>query len=147
MRWTWIALFSLSALAVNLVAADLASIEQEPNLERRNQLALDYAGEALNMARAAYQASDLDKTQAEFNEVSGAVELAYHSLQVTGREGRRDPRLLKRMELATRALLRRIEGMADSMSYQDRSVAEKVRDRVAVIHDDLLDGIMGKKKK
>jgi hypothetical protein len=147
MRWMWIALFSLSSLAVNLPAADLASIEQEPNLERRNQLAIDYAGEALNMARAAYQASDLDKTEAALKDVGDAVELAYHSLQETGREGRRDPKLLKRMELATRALLRRIEGMADSMNYQDRAVAEKVRDRVAAVHDDLLDGIMGKKKR
>jgi len=147
MRCMWIVLFSLSSLAVNLVAADLTSIEQEPNLERRNQLALDYAGEALNMARAAYQASDLDKTEAAFKNVGDAVELAYHSLQDTGREGRRDPKLFKRMELATRALLRRIEGMVDSMSYQDRSVAEKLRDRVAAVHDDLLDGIMGKKKK
>jgi hypothetical protein len=33
------------------------------------------------------------------------------------------------------------------MSFVDRAAAEKVRDRVAAIHDDLLQGIMAKRKK
>jgi hypothetical protein len=147
MLWPWIALFTLFCLTANLLAADLASIQQEPNLERRSQLAMDYAGAALDTARAAYQSSDLEKTQAALSEVGQAVDVAYDSLQKTGKEARRDPKFFKRTELATRQLLRRIEGMAEAMSYQDRSLAEKVRDRVAAIHDDLLQGIMGKKKK
>src|ERR1035437_5905058 len=93
MRWPWIALFSLSSLAANLLAVDLASIQQEPNLERRSQLAMDYAGAALDTARTAYQASDLEKTQAALSEVGQAVDLAYDSLQKTGKEARRDPKL------------------------------------------------------
>ena len=58
-----------------------------------------------------------------------------------------DPKFFKRAELSTRQLLRRIEGLAQSMSYEDRVAAEKLRDRVAAIHDDLLQGIMAKKKK
>ena len=76
MRGPWIALFTLFYLTANLPAVDLASIQQEPNLERRSQLAMDYAGAALDTARAAYQASDLEKTQAALSEVGEAVDVA-----------------------------------------------------------------------
>ncbi len=142
-----LALIALSFFTANLWAVDLASIQQEPSLERRSQLAMDYAGAALDAARTAYQASDLEKTKTSLSEVGAAVDLAYDSLQQTGKEARRDPKFFKRTELATRQLLRRIEGMAESMSFEDRAFAEKVRDRVAAIHDDLLQGIMAKKKK
>lgn len=138
-------LFTL--VTANLWAVDLASIQQEPNPERRSQLAMDYAGAALDTARSAYQSSDLEKTQTSLAEVGAAVDLAYDSLQQTGKEARRDPKFFKRAELSTRQLLRRIEGLAQSMSFEDRIAAEKVRDRVAAVHDDLLQGIMAKKKK
>jgi hypothetical protein len=126
---------------------DLASIQQEPNLERRSQLAMDYAGTALDAARTAYQSSDLEKTKTSLSEVGAAVDLAYDSLQQTGKDVRRDSKFFKRAELSTRQLLRRIEGVAESMSFEDRAAAEKVRDRVAAIHDELLQGIMAKRKK
>ena len=138
---------ALSFFTANLWAADLASIQQEPSLERRSQLAMDYAGTALDTARSAYQSSDLEKTKAFLSAVGDAVDLAYDSLQQTGKEARRDPKFFKRTELATRQLLRRIEGLAELMSFEDRAIAEKIRDRVAAIHDDLLQGIMAKKKK
>jgi hypothetical protein len=43
-------------------------------------------------------------------------------------------------------MLRRMEGMSESMSFGDRSLLNKVRDRVAAIHDNLLQDIMAKKK-
>jgi hypothetical protein len=138
-------LFTL--LTPSLWAVDLASIQQEPNPERRSQLAMDYAGTALDAARSAYQSSDLEKTRTSLTEVGAAVDLAYDSLQQSGKEARRDPKFFKRTELAARQLLRRIEGLAESMSFEDRALAEKVRDRVAAIHDDLLQDIMAKKKK
>ena len=145
MWWSCAVLFTL--LTANVWAVDLASIQQEPNPERRSQLAMDYAGAALDAARSAYQSSDLEKTQNSLTEVGAAVDLAYDSLQQTGKEARRDPKFFKRAELSTRQLLRRIEGLAQSMSFEDRIAAEKLRDRVAAIHDDLLQGIMAKKKK
>jgi len=138
-------LFTL--LTAYLWAVDLAAIQQEPNLERRSQLAMDYAGTALDAARTAYQSSDLEKTQTSLTEVGAAVDLAYDSLQQTGKEARRDPKFFKRAELSTRQLLRRIEGLAESMSFEDRAAAEKLRDRVAAIHDNLLQDLMAKRKK
>src|SRR5579862_4336463 len=137
---------TLCLFTANLWAADLASIQQEPSLERRSQLAMDYAGSALDAARTAYQASDLEKTKTSLGEVGDAVDLAYDSLQQTGKEARRDPKFFKRTELATRQLLRRIEGMAEAMNFEDRSLIDKLREKVAAIHEDLLQDIMGKKK-
>lgn len=143
MRWLLIA----AIFATQMCAADLASIRQEPNLERRSQLAMDFANTALDAAHSQYGAGDTAKTEATLTEVGAAVDLAYQSLLDTGKEARRDPKFFKRTELATRQLLRRIEGMADAMGYQDRAAAEKLRDRVAEIHDDLIKAIMSKKKK
>ena len=142
MRWLLIAVMS-----IQMYAADLASIRQEPNLERRSQLAMDYANSALDAAHSQYRAGDTAKTETTLGDVGTSVDLAYQSLLDTGKEARRDPKFFKRTELATRQLLRRIEGMAESMSFQDRPVAEKLRDRVAAIHDDLIKAIMSKKKK
>ncbi len=142
MRWL---LFAL--LSVDVWAADLATIRREVNPERRSQLAMDYAGTALDAARGGYQAGDMNKAEAALNEVGEAVDLAYQSILDTGKVARRDPGLFKRAELATRQLLRRIEGLAESMSFQDRPLAEKVRDRVSVVHDDLVNAMMSKKRK
>jgi len=132
--------------AASLWAIDLASVQQEPNLERRSQLAMDSANSALDTARTAYQANDLDKTRASLDEVGEAVSLAYTSLKQTGKEARRDPKFFKKTELATRQMLRRIEGMAEGMNFEDRSLVDKLRERVTAIHENLLQDIMAKKK-
>jgi len=137
-------LFSFSA--ANLWAIDLASLQQEPNLERRSQLAIESANSALDSARISYQANEIDKTRASLNEAGDAVGLAYDSLKQTGKEARRDPKFFKRTELATRQMLRRIEGMAESMNFEDRSLLDKLRERVTAVHEDLLQDIMAKKK-
>jgi hypothetical protein len=131
---------------VSLWAIDLNSVQQEPNLEKRNQLAIECANSALDTARTAYQANDLDKTRASLDEAGEAVTLAYDSLKQTGKEARRDPKFFKRTELATRQMLRRIEGMAEAMNFEDRSLIDKLRERVATIHESLIEDIMGKKK-
>jgi hypothetical protein len=141
----WLALL-WSFSAASLWAIDLASIQQEPNLERRSQLAMDSANSALDVARTAYQANDLDKTRMSLDDAGEAVNIAYSSLKQTGKEARRDPKFFKRTELATRQMLRRIEGMAESMNFEDRSLIDKLRERVAAIHENLLQDIMGKKK-
>ena len=132
--------------AANLWAIDLNSVQQEPNLEKRNQLAIEFANSALDAARSAYQANDLDKTRSSLDDAGEAVSLSYDSLKQTGKEARRDPKLFKRTELATRQMLRRIEGMAEGMNFEDRSLVDKLRERVTAIHENLLQDIMAKRK-
>ena len=133
-------------LLIAILAFDLASIKNEPNLEKRSELALDHAGAELDEAREAYNAGDVAKMESALGEVGESVELAYHSLTDTGKDARRNPKFFKRAELRTRELMRRLEGIRESVSYQDRALVEVVRDRVAEVHDELLKGIMSKKK-
>lgn len=136
----------MSWVMVAMLAFDLAAVRQEPNLERRSEMALDNAGMLLANMHEVYAAGDLEKTKAEASEVEESVTLAYDSLIATGKDPRRDPKFFKRAEMTTRQLLRRLDGVIESMSVQDRAILLMVRDRVSDIHDELLDSIMKKKK-
>ena len=136
----------MSWVLIACLAFDLASVRQEPNLERRSELALDNADTALTNAREAYKAGDFEKTKTAADEIEESVTLAYDSLRETGKDPRRSPKFFKRAEMATRQLLRRIDGLLESMSVADRPALLVVRDRVSDVHDDLLNGIMKKRK-
>jgi hypothetical protein len=133
-------------LLISLLAFDLASIKTEPNLEKRSDLALDYAHAALDHARDSYRSGDIANATATLDEVGDSVDLAYNSLVESGKNPR-DSRSFKRAELRTRELLRRLEGIRETVSFEDRLPIEKLRDRITEVHDDLLKGIMSKKKK
>ena len=107
---------------------------------------MTYANTALDSARDAYNKGDLDQTETNLHEVLDSVDLAYQALSDTGKDPRKD-RFFKQAELRTRALLRRLEGLGQSMSAADRGIVEKVREEVSEIHDNLLTGIMSKRKK
>jgi hypothetical protein len=134
----WILAFAL--------AIDLAGVKAEPNLEKRSERALDYANSALDAARDAYGRGEFEPYQAQLNEVSASVDIAYEALEQTGKDPRRNPRAFKRAEMRTRELLRRIEGLVQAVNYADREAVEKVQERVAAVHDNLLEGIMSKRK-
>lgn len=136
----------LLLLVTVFLAADVASIKMEPNLEHRSELALDYAKTLLDQARDAYHAGDVAKTGAVLDQMRESVDLAYQSLEETGKDARRNPKFFKRAEVKTRELLRRLEGLGQTVSFEDRAMVEKTRDRVAEVHDHLLTGIMSKKK-
>jgi hypothetical protein len=136
----------MSWLLMLVLALDLSSLKQEPNLERRSDLALDHANETLDAAREAFNASDASKMQAALEEITESVNLSYQSLLDTGKDARRSPKFFKRAELRTRDLLRRLEGLEHSVDVDSRAYVEKVKDRVSEVHDNLLKSIMSKKK-
>jgi len=133
-------------ILVLALAFDLAAVKSEPNLEKRSELALTNANTALDSARDSYGQGDLEKTQASLNEVMDSVDIAYQALSDTGKDPRKD-RFFKRAEMRTRELIRRLEGLSQTMSVADRGTVDKVRESVSEIHDNLLKGIMSKKKK
>jgi exonuclease VII small subunit len=134
-------------ILVVALAFDLTAVQSEPNLERRSERALDNANLALDAARDDYNSGNYDKSQSELQEVRDSVELAYRSLSDTGKDPRKDPKFFKRAELRTRELLRRLEGVGQGMSQIDRVTLDKVRAEISEVHDNLLNGIMSKKKK
>ncbi len=139
---TALALLGLAAPAF----ADLDAVKTEINLERRSQKALVNADQALDTARKLYQAGELGKVEFALREVQESVELCQTSLRDTGKSPRRSPKYFKNSEIRIRGLLRRLRGFAEQMSFHERGVAEKVVVRVQQVHEELLSGIMSKKK-
>jgi hypothetical protein len=133
-------------LALNVLALDLAAIKAEPKLEKRSELALQYADSAVDTARDAYKKGDLGASRAALGEVEAGVELSFDSLMATGQDPRRHSKPFKKAEKSTREILRRLDSLSDLMSAFDRSAVEPAHRTVSDIHDKLIVGIMGKKK-
>ncbi len=139
---------ALAVLAAAPARVSLDAAKAEPNLEKRSVLALDNAARALKSAREAYLAEgDMKQVGASLTEVSESVDLAYDSLQQTHKTPSRSPKYFKKAEIDTRELLRRIDDLREQMSVDDRDTIEKVRAVVQKVHESLLEGIMGGKKK
>jgi hypothetical protein len=129
-----------------MLALDLSGIKSEPKLEKRSQLALQFADSELDSARDLYKKGDLDGCRSALSEVEAGVQLSYDSLMATGKDPRRDSKPFKYAEKATREILRRLDSLSDLMSAFDRGAVEPVQRSVSDTHDKLIIGIMGKKK-
>lgn len=127
------------------VALDLTTIKSEMNLERRSDLALEYAAATMDTARESYEAGDVAKWRTELDGIRDAIELSYQSLVEAGKNARNDKHY-KRAELKTRELLRRLDGLRDDVDFDDQSVLDQVRAKITDVHDQLLERIMSKKK-
>jgi hypothetical protein len=125
----------LALVGVQSIRADLKRALAETNLEKRSRLALENA-------KAAYQ-----QVQTFATEIEQSVDLAYQSLQQTGKNPRSSPRYFKSAEQETSQLMRRIEGLQEEMSYTERPMLDKTKARVQQVHDDLLLGLMEGRKK
>ncbi len=136
----------MTLLLTLLLALDLTGIKAEPRLEKRSQLALQFADSALDSARDSYKKGDLEACRAALGDVQAGVELSYESLMATGKDPRRNSGPFKNAEKSTRQILRRLENLSDLMSAFDRGAVEPVQHSVSDIHDKLITGIMGKKK-
>lgn len=128
-----------------MLALDLSGIKSEPKLEKRSELALQFADSELNSARDLYKNGELDACRSALDEVEAGVQLSYDSLMATGKDPRRNSKPFKDAEKATREILRRLDSLSDLMSAFDRGTVEPVQRRISDIHDKLIIGIMGKK--
>src|SRR5262245_48770928 len=97
--------------------ADLTRANAEPNLEKRSQLALDNASAAYKAARAAYEKGDNDQVSASAKEILESVDLAFTSLNKTGKDPRKSPKWFKKAEMETRDLSRKLEAFQQEMSF------------------------------
>ena len=139
---------AFAVLAAAPAWAGLDAAKAESNLEKRSALALDNASRALKSAQDAYLAQgDMKQVGASLEEVSASVELAYDLLQQTHKIPSRNPKYFKKAEIDTRELLRRIDDLREQMSVDDRDALDKARAVVQKVHESLLEGIMGGKKK
>jgi hypothetical protein len=133
--------------AAGLLPADLKVALAERDLGKRSKLALDNAGSALKAAREAYQKGDNPGLAASAQEIQESVDLAWDSLESTGKNPRKSPRWFKQAEIETRNLLKKLETLQHDIGFEDRPVLDKVKARVQKVHDDLLTGLMEGKSK
>ena len=129
------------------VAADLAQVRAEPNLEKRSRAALELAERSLKASRQAYAAGDMQQAEALLDEMDQCVDLAETSLKGTGKDPIKSPKHFKYAEIKTVDLLRKIEAYLQDMSVLDRPMVEKAKEKVQEVHDRLLHGIMTGKRK
>ena len=129
------------------LAADLAQVRAEPNLEKRSRAALELAERSLKASRQAYADGDMEKTAALLDEMEQSVDLAETSLKETHKDPIKSPKHFKYAEIKTVDLLRKIEAYSQDMSVLDRPMVEKAKEKVQEVHDRLLHGIMTGKRK
>ena len=146
-RHSWLAAPFAVLLFATAAHADLAKARAENNLEKRSALAMDNAMSAYKAARAAYDKGETEQVAAAAAEILESVDLAFESLNQTGKDPRRSPKWFKKAEMETRDLGRRLEAFQQEMSFSDRPVLDKVKARVQEIHDELLVGLMEGKRK
>lgn len=135
-------ILAICATALTLLRADLQTIKNEPNPEKRVHLALAYADNALTEARYSYRDGDTRGTELKLAQVQQAVELAQSALSSSGKKPGRSPGPFKYAETKSRELLRRIHSLKDEMDASDRGMIEPVQNKVQEIHDAWLDGIL-----
>lgn len=132
-------------LLVTVVWADLASIKEEPNPEKRADKAMDYGGKMLLEVREKFSKHEMKQLEIALAEFRGALELAVDSLKATGKEPSKNPRAHKKVELRLREFMRKLKTMEHDLDFDDRAMIKPVIDRVGQIQDDLVQGIFSKK--
>jgi hypothetical protein len=141
-------LLALGLISADLpLHADLKAALAEHDLGKRSKLALENAGAALKTAREAYQLGDNPRVTAAAREFQESVDLAWDSLESTGKNPRKSPRWFKQAEIETRNLLKKLETLQHDMSFEDRAVLDNAKARLQKVHDDLLTGLMEGKSK
>lgn len=125
---------------------DLASVKAESNPEHRSDKALEFANQEIDAARDAYSAGDVQKAVTAVKGIGEAVDVSYNALNTGVKNPRRHPKYWKRAEEGVRELLRRLDGLSSDFSVEDRPAVTQVQQHLQDIHDELIAGIMGKKK-
>jgi uncharacterized protein YPO0396 len=146
-RGRWMALLALAWMTGGARADELSQARAEPNLEKRARLALDESAAALEAARSDYQEGETDRVAADAAKIVDSVDLAFLSLNQTGKDPRKSSRWFKYAEIQTRGLLRKLDTLERDMNFADRPLLEKAKTQVQQVHDKLLHGLMEGKPK
>jgi hypothetical protein len=117
----------------------LAELEAVHDPARRSDKALALADDAFDNAREFYTKGEIKKGDAELENMTSALNECVGSLQTAHKA-----RFYKKAELRVAYLQRRMKGLVDDLSLQERGWAEYTERKLDDIHDKLLDGVMRK---
>ena len=127
------------ACAVEAQQSFLTELEAERDPARRSDKALSFADAAFDKARQFYTQGEIKKGDAELEKMTNALKECVGSLQSA-----RKARFYKKAELRVAFLQRRMQGLLEELSVQERGWAEYTQRKLDDIHDKLLDGVMRK---
>ncbi len=139
-------LIALTLTWARAAESGLETVKAEPNLERRSDLALTYAGEVLTKLRPDLETKDWAAVAPEVEEFRAAVDLSFGALKATGKNARRSPKYFKRAELKLRELGRRLRGLQVFLAVDDRPKMDEVIAYVGKLQDELVEMTMGVRK-
>jgi hypothetical protein len=139
-------LIALICSTLCLGAVDLEAVKKEQDRQKRSELALDAAAEALKDARALpTEGGSVADLQKDLDTMVQAVELSLQSLHDTGKHPNKLSKYYKKGELRTREMLKQLENLIQAIAFDNRPPAEKAHDRLVVLHDEFLFGVMSGK--
>ncbi|MCS7024906.1 MAG: hypothetical protein NZV14_08895 [Bryobacteraceae bacterium] len=145
----WLQLLLLGSILVAWTVparADLTAARNEKNPEKSYWLALENADKILTQARENLVEGKLDLLASNLHEIVESVEFARDKLYSTGKSPSRNSKHFKRAELKIRDFLRKLQGLEQTASFEERPPIEAAKKKLQQIHDDLLLDIMGSRK-
>lgn len=125
----------------------LESVRALPDPEKRADEATKFAQQTVKQVAKTFHDGEVDQGKQMLANIRAAVDLAYESLESTGKDARRKPKHFKRLEIATRKLAGDLTDVAKSLNFDEQPFIEPVIARVEEINGELLTAIMTKKKK
>lgn len=113
-------------------------MERDPG--RRSDKALVLAAQAFDDARGFYDKGEIHKGDAQLDDMTVALHECVESLGTLHHAATH----YRKAELRVAALQRRLRGLLDDLTVQDRGWAEYTARKLDEIHDQLLAGVMKK---
>jgi hypothetical protein len=129
-------------LAAMFASADLATIRKQPDAGKRADMAAEYAYGSVETARTAYVAGKDEEYKKVLDEIRDASDLAYTSLKESGKSARRSPKYFKRVEARMGATSKRLDALAQEVSFDDRQTVLDLKKYVNDLQDKIVEQIM-----
>ena len=141
----WIGFAAALAWAAN-PPMSLEEIRREPDLEKRAELALEFARPAVSRMVKAYADGDPEQARQILDSIVQAAVVAKESLEETGKHARSKPKHFKNAEIETRKLLRELEAAKRDLTFDERPDLDPAIAKVDEINRQILFDIMESKK-
>lgn len=132
--------FLILTLAISLYAqSPVAELKMEHDPVRRAEKAVVLAETAFDNARAFYDKGEIEKGDAQLEDMMNALNECVSALNTTHKA-----KFYKRPEMKVAYLQRRMSGLLDDLGIQVRGWAEYTQRKLEEVHDKLLEGAMRK---
>lgn len=117
----------------------LNELKSEHDPGKRSELAMDFADEAFASAKTLYAKGEVHQADALLDQMMAALQECSTSL-----DSAHKAKYYKKAEMKLSYLQRRMQGLLDDLSAEERGWAEITNKKLDEIHDKLLDGVMRK---